>query len=81
MGQTNLAVHGASALYRGIGRDPRIISLDKLLLKTHPNYQTSSNRLHLALCSLSSDPADSYFTNVTNALLNANEPLLWVDGL
>ena len=84
-GQTNIAMSGGAILYSYLSDHRGASSLDALLLKVYPTYQSSSNRLFVALRALATDPSDEWsngrFANVTNQLLNAAQPLPIVDGL
>lgn len=84
-GQTNVARSGAAALYHGLSDHVGARSLDVLLLRVFPDYAVSSNRLWVATHALASDPNEEwtsgYFTNITNLLMNATQPLPVVDGL
>ena len=84
-GQTNVARSGGAALYHGLSDHVGACSLDAALLRIFPGYAVSSNRLWVATLAGSSDPNEEwthgYFTNITNQLLNAAQPLPVVDGL
>lgn len=84
-GQTNVALSGASVLYRNICDHRGARPLDVLLLRVFPGYAASSNRLRVAKLALESDPSEEwtsgYFSNITNLLTNTAQPLPTVDGL
>ena len=84
-GHTNIARSGAAILYHGIFDHVSACSLDALLVKVYPSYETSSNRLWVATQALSSDPNEEwtygYFANVTNQLISVGAPLSEVNGL
>ena len=84
-GSTNLARSGAAVLYRGVRNHSGAYCIDALLLRLYPEYAASSNRLHVAMRALSTDPKDEWangsFIAITNALLNAEQPLPVVEGL
>ena len=85
VGQTNLARNGAAVLYRGLSIGSEAPSVDALLLRTHPGYAVSSNRLWVAELALGNEQSRAdvarYFIPITNALLNAEQPLPVVEGL
>ena len=82
---TNYVHEGARMLYSNLESPSRAVELDMLLLKAYPMYVMSSNRLVVATTGLSSrSPAQTlveYFTNITNQLFNAPQPLPVVNGL
>lgn len=88
-GMTNLAVQGASMLYRSVDEPYNAYHLDRLFLKVFPSYATSSNRLEVAMLGMRpglrsgvvNDAGINIFSAITNQLLNAVQPLPVVDGL
>ena len=84
-GQTNLATNGAAILYRGLSVGIEAPSVDALLLRIYPDYAVSSNRLWVAELALGNEQSRAYVANyfapITNALLNAEQPLPVVEGL
>ena len=88
-GMTNLVVQGASMLYRSVDEPYNTYHLDRLFLKVFPSYETSSNRLEVALLGMRpglrsgvvNDAGINIFSAITNQLLNAAQPLPVVDGL
>ena len=88
-GMTNLVVQGASMLYRSVDEPYNAYDLDRLFLKVFPSYETSSNRLEVAMLGMRpglrsgvvNDAGINIFSAITNQLLNAAQPLPVVDGL
>jgi len=88
-GFTNLTMHGSAMLYRNVDEPYNAYDLDRLFLKVFPSYETSSNRLEVALLGMRAglhggvvnDAGINVFSAITNQLLNAAQPLPVVDGL
>ena len=84
-GATNVVRRVASTLLGALNGDPASMSLDALLLRVCEGYGGSSNRLAIACGTLAAHPENqvvvSYFSPITNQLLNAVQPLPAVEGL
>ena len=83
-GETNVVRSGAAMLLHA-GAELEPCRLDALLGRAYPEYATSSNRLDFACRMLAAGDGNqyvtNYFTSITNALLNAEQPLPVVEGL
>jgi len=88
-GFTNLAIQGSAMLYRSVDEPYNAYDLDCLFLKVFPSYATSSNRLCVAMLGMQAglqggivnESGVNVFSQITNQLLNAAQPLPAVDGL
>ena len=83
--ESNSVTAHVMTFYRNREDPAGAVTIDNILSRKLQGYEISSNRFETACSVLLStnlwSGARTYLINVTNALMNANEPLVWVDGL